>query len=131
MKELAYADRGYIANQLRRRAIELQNRIEQTKSDKQRVELAEEAAYAEALAIRFDDGEDLVLEIKTPITATPNRDTRYLEENVSIGKGADPNTEAEHHTRRPAAVPQPRRVVGSGVKSSADAGEGGATAARQ
>jgi len=81
--ELTVVERSYVANLLRRRSMEAQHNRDVTKSDRQRVEFEEEARIAESLAIRFDDGEDLQLEQKTPIIPSPNRDINYLEERTS------------------------------------------------
>ena len=69
--ELSFNDRAYVANVLRGRSMTVSENAETTKSDRQRAELTEEARYAETLALRFDNGEDLVTERPTPIT--PNK----------------------------------------------------------
>lgn len=106
MKELSYTDRNTIANLLRRRAIEIHDRIQETTSDAQKAALAEESVYYETLAIRIDDGDALVKEQKTPITPTPGRDTEYLHEAVPVGKDNDTTL-----TRRPVARSRPDKTT--------------------
>lgn len=77
--DLDFGARAYMANLLRRRSMELDDRSQQSVRDSQRVELVAEARYVENLSIQIDNGEDLVLEEKrTPITAVPDRDINYL-----------------------------------------------------
>lgn len=78
--DLSILDRAYASNLLRRRSSECSDKANATMSASQRVEWEEEAKLAEALAIRLDNGEDLVLSHPTPITPRPNGDINYMDD---------------------------------------------------
>jgi hypothetical protein len=77
--KLNFAERAFIANLCRRRALALRDNALATKSASQRIELDEEARHAEGLALRLDDGEELVLERKDPIQVNPRLDLDQLD----------------------------------------------------
>jgi hypothetical protein len=77
--DVDHKDRAAIANLCRAKSMTADENSRETKSDRQRVEYQEEARYFEELAIRFDHGEQLVLEQKTPITPNPRIDLDQLD----------------------------------------------------
>jgi hypothetical protein len=77
--KLTFLERAYIANLCRRRALALRDNAAATKSSSQQVELTEEARHTEGLALRLDDGEELVLERKDPIQVNPRLDLDQLD----------------------------------------------------
>jgi len=77
--ELSALERGFVANTMRIRAMGARAKAKKTKSDRQRADYEEEATTAEGLAIRFDDGEELVMDEAVPITADPRIDLDYLD----------------------------------------------------
>lgn len=78
--EVSILERAFVANVLRHRAMSAKENGRVTKSDRQRAEFDEEARVAEGLAIRFDEGEPLVMTDSTPIIADPRKDLDYLDD---------------------------------------------------
>lgn len=77
--DLDHHERTLIANLLRRRAIELQGSAKVTTSSRQTIDLGNEAQFAETLAIRMDDGEELQLKEPTPIKTNPRIDLDQVD----------------------------------------------------
>lgn len=79
--ELSPLERAYLANLLRRRAMEVQHSADSTIEERQRAELNEESTFAESLAIRLDEGEALTVErTSVPRQVDPRRDLDYVDQ---------------------------------------------------
>ncbi len=82
--DLSPQDRGYVANILRRRADECRDNAKNARVGQLRLDRDEEAVMADALAKRFDDGDDEPTD-KTPnVEVNPRGDLDYLDDT---GKG--------------------------------------------
>ena len=78
--DLTPQDRGYVANILRRRAEECRENAKTARVGQLRLDRDEEASMADALAKRFDDGDDEPSERVPSVTPDPRSDLDYLDD---------------------------------------------------
>ena len=78
--DLTPQDRGYVSNILRRRAEECRANAKGARVGQLRLDRDEEAAMADALAKRFDDGDDEPSDRTPSVKADPRSDIDYLDD---------------------------------------------------